>query len=87
MEQVIRLEEYVPVLCKKQREMVNKKPSNDVTDVSEDGPMVFIIGAFARGDLKVDYADEYVSISSYPLSAAMVCMKVCNAFEEHWQVI
>ncbi|KAF0984555.1 hypothetical protein FDP41_000454 [Naegleria fowleri] len=40
VEQVIRLEEYVPVLCKKQREMVNKKPSNDVTDVSEDGPML-----------------------------------------------
>ncbi|EFC50041.1 predicted protein [Naegleria gruberi] len=51
------------------------------------GPMVFVIGAFARGDLKVDYVDEYVSISSYPLSGAMVCMKVCCAFEEHWQVL
>jgi len=86
-DQVIRLEEYVPVLCEKQRAMVKNKPSEDVTDISGDGPMVFIIGGFARGDLKVDYADEYVSISSYPLSAAMVCMKVCNAFEEHWQVL
>ncbi|KAL9650752.1 hypothetical protein ABK040_001805 [Willaertia magna] len=76
---VIRLEEYVPILC--------QSSNNDITDVSNDKPVVFVVGGFATGDLKVDYVEEYISISNYPLSAAMVCMKICNAFEEHWQVL
>ncbi|CAF1515621.1 unnamed protein product, partial [Rotaria sordida] len=28
-----------------------------------------------------------ISISSYPLSAALTCAKVCAAFEEKWSVL
>lgn len=34
----------------------------------------------------VDYLDQEVAISGYPLSAALTCAKVCSAFEEAWGI-
>ncbi|CAG9772951.1 unnamed protein product [Ceutorhynchus assimilis] len=50
-------------------------------------PIVMVIGAFARGSLNVDYAEDNISISNYPLSAALTCTKLCSAFEEVWGII
>lgn len=50
-------------------------------------PIAMIIGAMARGSLDVDYTEETVSISNYPLSAALTCTKLCSAFEEAWNII
>ena len=36
--------------------------------------------------IDVDYTEEEVSISGYPLSAALTCAKVCSAFEEGWGI-
>lgn len=52
-----------------------------------DEPLVFVIGAMARGSIIVDYIEETVSISNYPLSAALTCAKLCTAFEEAWEVV
>lgn len=49
--------------------------------------MVFVIGAMAKGDDTVDYVEDYISFSSYPLSASVACSKVMNAFEEAWGVL
>ncbi|KAM8924487.1 ribosomal RNA small subunit methyltransferase NEP1 [Pelodytes ibericus] len=49
-------------------------------------PILFVIGAFAHGSVDVDYAERQVSISQYPLSAALTCAKICTAFEEVWGV-
>ena len=52
--------------------------------------IAFVIGAVSVGnpgmenDLNVDAA---VSIASTGLSAACVCSKVCQAYEDHWGVI
>lgn len=35
----------------------------------------------------VEYTEKMVSISNYPLSAALTCAKVTTAFEEVWGVI
>ena len=48
---------------------------------------MFVIGAIAKGDIEPDYVEETVSISQYPLSASVVCGKVCDAFEEAWGVL
>eukprot|EP01006_Ploeotia_vitrea_P054083 TRINITY_DN67848_c5_g2_i1.p1 TRINITY_DN67848_c5_g2~~TRINITY_DN67848_c5_g2_i1.p1 ORF type:complete len:243 (+),score=10.20 TRINITY_DN67848_c5_g2_i1:38-730(+) len=45
-------------------------------------PVVFVVGGFSRGHLDVDYAHKTVSVSPHPLSAAIVCAKLCNAFED-----
>ncbi|CAG9835569.1 unnamed protein product [Diabrotica balteata] len=50
-------------------------------------PIVFVVGALARGNVDVDYTEDTVSISNYPLSAALTCTKLCSAFEEVWNVI
>lgn len=45
-----------------------------------------VIGAMAHESCEADYVDETVSISKYPLSAALVCAKLTSAFEEAWNV-
>lgn len=52
----------------------------------EEVPIVFVVGAMARGSIDVDYTEDLVSISNYPLSAALTCTKLCSAFEEAWNV-
>lgn len=37
--------------------------------------------------INVDYTEETVSVSNYPLSAALTCTKLCSAFEEGWNVL
>lgn len=36
--------------------------------------------------VEVDYTEQEVAISGYPLSAALTCAKVCSAFEEAWHI-
>uniref|UniRef100_A0A3Q2PIB1 EMG1 N1-specific pseudouridine methyltransferase n=1 Tax=Fundulus heteroclitus TaxID=8078 RepID=A0A3Q2PIB1_FUNHE len=55
--------------------------------VVPEGPAAVVIGAFAHGSVKVDYTEQTVSISNYPLSAALTCAKMCSAFEEVWGVL
>jgi len=54
-------------------------------DNSED-PIVLVVGAIAKGSISPDYIEENVSISNYPLSAALACTKLCDAFEQAWGI-
>lgn len=36
--------------------------------------------------VNVDYTEKMVSISNYPLSAALTCAKITTVFEEVWGV-
>ena len=49
--------------------------------------IVFAIGAISKGDVEIDYHHDSISISSYPLSAGVVCGKVCDSFEKVWGVL
>ncbi|NXA29038.1 NEP1 methyltransferase, partial [Ibidorhyncha struthersii] len=50
-------------------------------------PVTIVVGAFAHGSVNVDYTEKTVSISNYPLSAALTCAKITTAFEEVWGVV
>jgi rRNA small subunit pseudouridine methyltransferase Nep1 len=52
-----------------------------------EGPVVWVIGAMARGTVEADYVDEEIAISEYALSGAGVCGKLCNAYEQLWGVL
>ena len=52
----------------------------------DDKPIVVCIGAMAKGSINPDYADKSLSISNYPLSAAITCSKFCTAFEDKWKI-
>jgi len=61
------------------------KPSTLVPKDEE--PVVIVVGAIAKGSINTDYTEENFSISNYPLSAALTCSKLCDAFEEAWGVL
>lgn len=48
--------------------------------------IAIVVGAMAHESCDPDYVDETVSISKYPLSAALVCAKITSAFEEAWNI-
>ena len=37
-------------------------------------------------EVTVDYTEQEIAISEYPLSAALTCTKLCSAFEEAWGI-
>jgi len=55
--------------------------------VPDNSPIVFVIGAMSHGSVNADYTERTVSISNYPLSAALACAKVCSSFEEKWGIL
>ncbi|XP_052890767.1 ribosomal RNA small subunit methyltransferase NEP1 [Anopheles moucheti] len=80
---------HLPVGCRK---FAMSYSANQVKNAKElvpekDEPITLVIGAFAHGNLNLDYTEGAVSISNYPLSAALTCTKVCSAFEEVWGII
>lgn len=63
--------------------------SSYVKTLTPNEPVVFFIGAMARGsdDWVDDIIDEKISISEYPLSASVTCGKLTDAFEELWDIL
>jgi len=58
-----------------------------VRDLPQGEPVVFVVGALAKGKAEADYVDTWTSISNYPLSAACCVGRICNAFEEKWDIV
>jgi len=61
-----------------------KRPSTLVPETEE--PICIVVGAIAKGSISTEYTEENISISNYPLSAALTCSKICDAFEQAWGV-
>ncbi|XP_055962838.1 ribosomal RNA small subunit methyltransferase NEP1 [Sorex fumeus] len=80
--------DHFPVGCMKIGTSFSVPTVSDVRElVPSSDPIVFVVGAFAHGQVKVEYTEKMVSISNYPLSAALTCAKVTTAFEEVWGVV
>jgi rRNA small subunit pseudouridine methyltransferase Nep1 len=79
---------HVPVGCRKISMSFSSKVVKNCRDLvpTENEAIVLVVGAFAHGNLNVDYTEDEISISNYPLSAALTCAKLCSAFEEVWNV-
>jgi rRNA small subunit pseudouridine methyltransferase Nep1 len=83
--------DHLPVGCAKYttsfhaEKVVNVKEFANEQDASQ--PVVIVIGAMAKGSVDCDYTDKLVSISNYPLSAAITCSKFCTAFEDKWNIL
>lgn len=57
------------------------------TQQKQNESVVIFIGAMAHGKDEFSYAERFISVSNYPLSASVTCGKVCDAFEELWGVL
>lgn len=53
----------------------------------EDQSIVFFVGAMSHGKDRFPLAEKIIGISEYPLSASVVCSKICNSFEDLWNII
>ncbi|XP_055380512.1 ribosomal RNA small subunit methyltransferase NEP1 [Condylostylus longicornis] len=81
--------DHLPVGCKKYTMSFTGKLVKNCKEFAPENneAIVFVIGAFAHGNVNVDYTEGSFSISNYPLSAAITCTKLCNAFEEVWNIV
>lgn len=81
--------DHLPVGCKKYVMSFTGtvKSPRELVPKNDDEPIALVIGAFAHGNVNVDYTEGAFSISNYPLSAALACSKLCNAFEEAWNIV
>ncbi|KAK2984407.1 hypothetical protein RJ640_021056, partial [Escallonia rubra] len=52
-----------------------------------DENLVFVVGAMAHGRIDKEFADDFISISGYPLSAAFCISRICNALEHKWKIL
>lgn len=82
------LTKYLPLGCPK---ISTSFHTDNIVDfktlVPTDGrPLVVVIGAMAHGSVNPEFTDQTVSVSSYPLSAALTCAKICSATEEVWGI-
>ena len=80
--------DHLPVGCKKVCLSFSADGASKASDLVPEGdePICLVIGAIAKGAIKVDYTEKDVCIGNYPLSAALTAAKVCSAFEEAWGV-
>ncbi|XP_053548798.1 ribosomal RNA small subunit methyltransferase NEP1-like [Bombina bombina] len=82
------LTDHLPVGCVKISTSFSGERVPCVRDlVPPDNPVLLVVGAFAHGAVNVGYTERCVSLSQYPLSAALTCAKICTAFEEVWGVL
>ncbi|PSN40659.1 Ribosomal RNA small subunit methyltransferase NEP1 [Blattella germanica] len=80
--------DHLPVGCRKLgTSFSTPKVVNSRELVPSDDPIAIVVGAVAHGKVEPDYIEDCVSISNYPLSAALACTKLCSSFEEVWGVI
>jgi rRNA small subunit pseudouridine methyltransferase Nep1 len=81
--------DHLPVGCRKIAMSFSSKTVKNCRELVPPGDeaVTMVIGAFAHGNLNADYTEEDISISNYPLSAALTCTKLCSAFEEVWGIV
>lgn len=53
----------------------------------ENKVVVFVVGAMSHGKINIDYSNDEISISQYPMSGSGACGKICASFEKYFGVI
>lgn len=80
---------HLPVGCRRiltSFEASDLVKCRDIATPGDDRPIAVVVGGIAKGKVSVDYTEEEIKISNYPLSAALTCAKLTTGFEEAWNV-
>lgn len=64
-----------------------KTTRTDVEETGETVNVLYVVGAMAHGKVTEDWADEYICVSEYPLSAATVCSRITYAYESLFGIV
>jgi len=49
--------------------------------------VLYVVGAMAHGKVEEEWAEEYVAISEFPLSASTVCHRITSAYEDLFGIV
>ncbi|KAJ0963431.1 hypothetical protein J5N97_028553 [Dioscorea zingiberensis] len=63
--------------------LVNLK--NYVSALNDDLNLVFVLGPMNCGDIKMDYVDEFISVSPYSMRVNVCLGTVCELLEKVWK--
>ncbi|GAB4843932.1 hypothetical protein Ancab_013896 [Ancistrocladus abbreviatus] len=58
-----------------------------IAPFKDDINFVFMVGAMAHGKINKESADDYISISGYPLSAAWCIADICKGLARKWKIV
>jgi len=58
-----------------------------VPTLPQDQPVVYMFGSHASGPAVVDWTEETIALSKYPLSAATAIGRLLNSYENHWGIL
>ncbi|KAG2687339.1 hypothetical protein I3843_09G047200 [Carya illinoinensis] len=58
-----------------------------VASAVSDADIVFVVGAMAHGKIEKEYADDFISISGFPLSAAYCIAMITTALETKYNIL
>jgi rRNA small subunit pseudouridine methyltransferase Nep1 len=63
--------------------------SEYVKELPQNSPLVFVVGAVAKGNpgMENDYVQESICVSKYSLSAAYAIAKILFGFESLWKIL
>ena len=80
--------QYIPFGCPiiSTNEKSKMVKLEEYIDTLKSNNVAFVVGAISKGDVNIDYMTDTISISSFPLTAGIVCSKICTAFEKNWDV-
>jgi len=82
------VQSHFPIGIKKYSTSFHAPKLADVKDiVPQNESVCVVIGAMAHGAVNVDYCEQEIKISNYPLSAALTCTKICSSVEELWKIV
>lgn len=82
--------DHLPAGCTKLGTSVNGELVNMnefAASLPDDEPVVFVVGQQSHGDALVDWTERLLSVSQYPLSAAVALGRICNSFESAWGIL
>ena len=59
-----------------------------VQQLDQNKPILFSVGAVSHGNpgMENDYVNDSICISKFSLSASVALSKICNAYENFWNV-
>ncbi|CAG9540610.1 unnamed protein product [Cercopithifilaria johnstoni] len=80
---------YLPIGCRKvltSYQALEYMSCRQFAESAGNKPIAVVIGGFSKGKATVDYTEEEVKLSNFPLSAALTCSKLTSSFEEVWKV-
>ncbi|KAK7392360.1 hypothetical protein VNO78_20796 [Psophocarpus tetragonolobus] len=60
--------------------------SDYLSDANCHENIVFVVGAMGHGKIDVDYIDDLISVSGYPLGAGTCLRRICIALERKWKI-